>query len=108
MITDILDKVSWAAMLAIFTLINTAYQIQDQNIQNAAFDSTYKFDQSFEMRYNEVMMFFGYSDAFTRDAWTFNSQSWSSISPTAPYSVSGFANLATQWSNKYGNNNGYM
>ena len=94
-----------AAMLAIFTLIDIAYQTQDRNNLNAAFDSTYQFDQSFEMMYYEVKMFFGASNAFTMEAWNFNSQSWSSISPTAPYSVSGFANLATQWSNKYGNNN---
>ena len=105
MITDILDKVSWAAMLAIFTLINTTYQTQDQNNQNAAFDSTYKFDQSFEMMYNEVKMFFGHTDALTMGAWDFNSQSWISISHTVPNWMSGFSNLATQWSNKYGNNN---
>ncbi len=94
-----------AAITALFTVIDIAYQTTDQNNLNAAFDSTYQFDQSFEMMYNEVKMFFGASNAFTMEAWNFNSQSWSSISPTAPYSVSGFANLATQWANKYGNNN---
>ena len=104
-ITDILEKVRWAAMLGIFTLIYNTHRTQDRNNLNAAFDSTYKFDQSFEMMYNEVKMFFGHSVALTMDAWNLNSQSWSSISLTVSKWVSGFANLATQWSNKYGNNN---